>query len=221
MSELVAAEPTQAAAPPAVLDIAEDGIEIRSTADLMQFARMVATSDLAPKDYRGKPANVFIAVQMGREIGLSPMHALQAICVINGRPTVYGDALLAIVRASGAMEAHDERWDGVPFEDDYRAIATTTRVGMAPHVAAFSVADAKQAKLWRKAGPWTDYPKRMLMWRARAWALRDVYGDKLAGMHVTEEFRDMMPAPDDRGRGVETLRQRILVASTTTTTTEV
>lgn len=199
------------------LRVLERGIEIATTADLMRFAEMVAASELAPPAYRGKPANVFVAVEMGREIGLSPMHALQSIAVINGRPSVYGDALLAIIRSRDVVESHDERYEGTPFEDDFRAIVTTKRRGQAPHTQEFSVGDAKQAKLWRKAGPWTDYPKRMLLWRARSWAIRDVYGDVLAGLHVAEEAIDIPPSPvatvvETPARGVDALAERLNVA---------
>ena len=53
---------------------------------LVRFSEMAAQSDLVPRDYKGKPANVMLAVQMGSELGLAPMQALQSIAVINGRP---------------------------------------------------------------------------------------------------------------------------------------
>jgi hypothetical protein len=51
--------------------------------------------------------------------------------------------------------------------------------------------DAKAAKLWGKAGPWTDYPKRMMKFRARGFLLRDQFGDILKGLRTAEEARDM------------------------------
>jgi hypothetical protein len=57
------------------------------------------------------------------------------------------------------------------------------------------VADAKAAKLWGKSGPWTDYPRRMLKFRARGFVLRDVFGDVLKGLRTAEEVRDY---PEER-----------------------
>jgi hypothetical protein len=52
------------------------------------------------------------------------------------------------------------------------------------------VADAKRAGVWGKAGPWTQYPKRMLGIRARSFALRDVFPDVLGGLDIREEVED-------------------------------
>ena len=55
----------------------------------------------------------------------------------------------------------------------------------------FSMQDAKQAGLTGKQGPWSQYPRRMLQMRARAFALRDVFADVLRGVHVAEEAQDI------------------------------
>jgi len=58
-----------------------------------------------------------------------------------------------------------------------------------------SVGDAKLASLWGKQGPWSQYPKRMLKFRARGFWLRDNFGDILKGMRTVEELRDVPPEP--------------------------
>jgi hypothetical protein len=59
-----------------------------------------------------------------------------------------------------------------------------------PVVRTFSEADAKKAGLWGKAGPWQQYPSRMLQMRARSWALRDAFPDALRGLGIREEVAD-------------------------------
>jgi hypothetical protein len=54
----------------------------------------------------------------------------------------------------------------------------------------FSVDDAKRAHLWGKAGPWTQYPSRMLQLRARGFCLRDAFPDVLKGLITVEEAKD-------------------------------
>ena len=58
----------------------------RNLAEAMEFAKIIAQSDMVPKDYVNKPGNVLVAVQTGAELGLKPMQSLQGISVINGRP---------------------------------------------------------------------------------------------------------------------------------------
>ncbi len=56
--------------------------------------------------------------------------------------------------------------------------------------------DAKKAGLWGKAGPWSQYPKRMLQMRARSFALRDKFADALSGLIMAEEAQDYTTISD-------------------------
>jgi hypothetical protein len=59
----------------------------------------------------------------------------------------------------------------------------------------FSVADAKRANLWGKKGPWTQYPARMLKWRARGFNLADNFGEVLKGLKTIDELMDTPAEP--------------------------
>jgi hypothetical protein len=149
------------------------------------LAQMLANSEMVPKDYRGKSENCMIAMQWGDEIGLKPLQAIQNIAVINGRPSMWGDALLALVYGSPACELVNETDDG------HTATCIVKRRGQPQQSRTFSMEDAKQAGLFEKTGPWTTNPKRMRQMRARAFALRDVFTDVLRGMAVAEEVIDI------------------------------
>ena len=157
--------------------------------EAMQFSEHLASSSMVPKAYQGKPADILVCVQWGYEIGLAPMQALQNIAVINGKPSVYGDAALALVQASPLCEGIDEHIEneGTPNPS---AVCIARRKGRMPVIARFSVEDAKRAGLWGKAGPWQSYPKRMLQMRARGFALRDAFPDVLKGLITAEEAQD-------------------------------
>ena len=163
--------------------------------EALRFSELLANSDLVPRDFKGRPANVLVAVQWGAEIGLGPLQALQGIAVVNGRPTIWGDAALALVRGHPACVSVREGVDG---EGDARTgWCEVTRRGEEPQRRTFSVDDAKKAGLWGKQGPWQQYPARMLQLRARGFALRDVFPDALRGVITTEEARDTPPEPRD------------------------
>lgn len=155
--------------------------------EAMEFAGLLAKSDIVPKDYQGKPGNVLVAIQWGMEIGLQPMQAMQNIAVINGRPSIWGDAMIAMVRACPAFEYINET------QTDKEATCVIKRKGEPEAVRTFSMDDAKRAGLTGKSGPWTQYPKRMMQMRARSWALRDVFPDVLKGMICAEEAMDSGP----------------------------
>lgn len=170
-------------------------IQIASFEQLVKFADIASRSGMVPSAYTGKPQAVLIAVQMGSELGLAPMQSLQNIAVINGRPSVWGDALLGLVKASAVCDDVVETMEGEG--DALTAICVAKRKGKSPVEARFSVEDAKAASLWNKQGPWKQYPKRMLQMRARGFALRDAFPDVLRGLITAEEAGDI-PQDDFR-----------------------
>lgn len=157
----------------------------QSIDEALRFAEMLSKSSLVPKDFVNNPGNILVAIQWGMELGLQPMQAMQNIAVINGRPALWGDAVIALVRGSSACEYIYETDDG------NTATCRVRRRGEEEQVRTFSMEDAQKAGLFGKAGPWSQYPKRMRQMRARAFALRDVFPDVLRGMPVAEELQDM------------------------------
>ena len=171
------------------------GLALQTFDDAMRFSTMVAKSDFAPKDFKGKPEACLLAIQHGSEVGLSPMQSLQSIAVINGRPTIWGDAALALVQSSPVCEYVREYTEG--DGDNLTAVCEAKRRGYpAPTVSRFSMADAKRAGLAGKSGPWSQYPARMLALRARGFALRNAFADALRGLITTEEAQDYPTPPD-------------------------
>jgi hypothetical protein len=157
--------------------------------EAMQFSDMLANSSMVPKAYQGKPQDILVCVQWGYEMGLAPMQALQNIAVINGKPSVYGDALMALVQASPVCEDVEEFFENEGSPNPI-AVCIAKRKGRKPVTVKFSVEDAKRAGLWGKQGPWSAYPKRMMQMRARGFALRDAFPDVLKGMITAEEAQD-------------------------------
>jgi hypothetical protein len=157
--------------------------------EAIEFSRMLSESSMVPKAYQGKPQDIMVCVQWGYELGLAPMQALQNIAVINGKPSVYGDAMAALVQASPVCEGIEERIDNEGTVNPV-AVCIAHRKGRKPVTATFSVEDAKRAGLWGKQGPWQAYPKRMLQMRARGFALRDAFPDVLKGLISAEEAQD-------------------------------
>jgi len=148
----------------------------------------ICSSSLVPQQYRGKKGEALAAVIYGAEIGLSPLQAMQSIAVINGKPSVYGDALIALVQAHPMYESIQESIENT--KDGLTAVCTVKRKGSPEHTVRFSETDAKLAGKWGSTGPWKQYPKRMLQMRARGFACRDQFADALKGLIIREEAQD-------------------------------
>lgn len=154
--------------------------------DVWQLSEMLSQSNFIPEGYRGQPANIMVAMGLGSEVGLAPLQSLQNICVINGQPAVYGDALLALVMASPLCLMYEDGWD----DESQCAWAHTQRDGGSVREQVFSLDTAKRAGLLSKKGPWQQYPERMCKMRARSWLCRDVYPDILKGLSVVRVLDD-------------------------------
>lgn len=171
-------------------------LEPKNMTEAMDFSKMLASSSMVPPNFKGKPQDVLVAVQWGYEIGLKPLQALQNLAVINGKPSIYGDAAIALVKSDKRCLGISESIEGEG--DNRKAICKIKRSygsEVEETVREFSVSDAKTAKLWGKAGPWTQYPNRMLAMRARGFALRDAFPDVLRGVITKEEAEDYPTEP--------------------------
>ena len=160
----------------------------QSLSEAMEFAKLIASSGLCPKQFQGKPADVLLAVQLGAEVGVTPIQALQNIAVVNGRPCMWGDLVVALVQASGHLEYLRESWDGKT------ATATIKRRGMPERTERFGLEDAARAGLAGK-DTYKQWPQRMCGWRAKTFAIRAEFSDVLKGLTLREEADDLPPEP--------------------------
>lgn len=171
------------------------GIIPQTVEEVFRLAQAVSLSGLAPKGMN-TPEQITVAILHGAELGLPPMQSIQKIAVVNGRPVVWGDAIVAMLWGASFKVREWMEGDGM----DRCARCEITRPTGEKIERAFTAADAKKAGLWGKAGPWQQYPDRMLQMRARGFAARDGAADVLGGLYLREELdedepRDITPRP--------------------------
>lgn len=213
-------EATAAVALPAVADnkgtkemlAMETGGELRPVVprtleEAFRYAQLIVKAGLAPASYEmvgvdgqkvPDPQKVVIGILQSLELGVAPMTGLRGIAIINGRPSIWGDLAIGLIQSKNLIQRVEQTYTGTEDADDYTAHYTAWRRGQeSPYEGHFSVKDAKRAKLWLnpRRPPWIDYPKRMLMMRARAFALRDGFADALSGLAIREELEDLPPEP--------------------------
>lgn len=166
------------------------GLHFNNLAEMWRFCEGVVNSGTFPEI--NTPEVALIRLQAGLELGLTPIWSLTNVMVVNGRPSVWGDALLGLVLAHPDCEDVIETMEG--GGDEITAVCEVKRRGRLPVKRTFSTADAKRAGLIEKNKSLHKiYPKRMLQMRARSWACRDSFADALRGLGVVEELRDVEP----------------------------
>lgn len=162
-----------------------------SMADELSFAQTVADGSLLPQAYRGNPANVLIAVNLGQAMGLGPAESLYRINVIQGKPTASAELIAAQVRKAG----HKLRID----KDEARQSVTATIVRCDdPDYPISETRDAAWAKAMGLASKdnYRKQPMTMLTWRAITAAAREACPEALYGVAYTpDEMTDMQPEP--------------------------
>lgn len=179
----------------------------------MKLATQLASSELVPKSFRNKPQDLFICWAMGYQVGLTPEQSMQCIAVINGKPAMWGDDMLALCMSHKEFDDIIEE----PILKEASIIGytcTVKRKGKADKVNVFTLDMAKKAGLLAKGGVWTQYPERMLKLRARGFSLRDAFPDALKGIKPREEVEDYIDADykisDHAGSRTELLKKDFL-----------
>jgi hypothetical protein len=170
------------------------GIIPSSVEEVFRLAKAVASSGMAPRGM-DKPEQLMVAIMHGLEIGMPPMQSIQRIAVVNGRPTIWGDAVPALLLSRGFKLFE---WIDDAEGTEHAAVCTVTRPDGHQVTRRFSRADAMAAGLWNKQGPWKQYPDRMLQMRARGFAARDGAADVLSGLYITEEVQDVIDVTPQR-----------------------
>ena len=157
-------------------------VYLKSLEICKELGSYYSKTNLVPNAYKNMPFDCAVAIQWGLEIGLNPIQSLQNIAVINGTPSIYGDAMLSLVRSSFRCEFFKIEYD----KENQIATAITKRLGEdVIHTRSFSMNDAIIAGLADRDA-YKKYPERMLSHRARSHILRDVFPDILNGLQMSE-----------------------------------
>ncbi len=166
----------------------------RSFGETAQMSKFLAGSKIIPKDLRGEPASVAIVIATAVELQIGPMMALREVYVVNGRPQLSANLMVALVRRSGAC-----RYFRKIHSDLEKAIYETQRADSdEPVRMSFTIEEARIAGLTGKDGPWKQYPAAMLRARAKSILAREEYPEILAGFYSYEEADDYSGGPPSR-----------------------
>ncbi len=145
-----------------------------------------------------KTAEQAIAVILqGREVGMGPMASIRHINIIQGKPAMSAEGMLAI------CYKNIPGFKAEPLKDtDEEFSIRLTRPGMQPYESSFTIKDADRAGLTQKeGGNWKKYPKAMLRARAISAGCRVICPDALMGVSYTPE--ELGAEVDEEGNVLE------------------
>lgn len=147
---------------------------------LKEQAQMLVKSGFLPVAINTPEKAVAVALA-GRELGIGTMESFRSINIIQGKPTISPQLMLALANRTGELEGQEID------STDKRALVTITRKGRKPHVAEFGVKEATDLGLMGKDN-YKKQAKTMFVWRALAANLRVTFPDVLLGLYTPEEL---------------------------------
>lgn len=167
-------------------DLARKGIEIVTIDDAERLARIAVASGLTALR---RPEEAAVILLTGRELGLAPMQSLRGIHVVQGRPVLSADLMVAIVRRSGLCAS----WRTIESTPDTCTIETRREGETEAARKTWTTADAARAGLTAKGGNWKAYPAQMLRHRCASDLAREVYPDVVLGLYDPDELGAVEP----------------------------
>ncbi len=186
--------------------------------EIWKHAKMLASSDIVPKAYQGKPENCVIAIELSARLGSSPMLVMQSLDIIQGKPSWSSKFLIASVNSSGKFSPIRYRFVGKERAKDWGCIAYATDKESGD-VLEGPLVDMQMASdegwLNKSGSKWKTMPQLMLMYRAAAFWSRVYCPEVSMGLHTSEEREDMIQVTSARSGGMpDDVRHALLTEGT-------
>lgn len=150
---------------------------------LQDWCKVIATSSVVPDALRGKPADIFVTVMHGLDLGLKPMQAMNLVYVVKGRPSLSAEGMRARLFTLG----HD--FEVVELTDTACTVRGKRRGQDEWKSASFTYDQARKAKL--SGANWDAYREDMLLARATTRLCKRYFPDATNGLPSYEEVLDM------------------------------
>lgn len=147
---------------------------------MKEQANMLLKTGFLPGSIR-TPEHAIAIMMLGQELGIGAWAALTSINVIQNKPTVSPQLMLALINRSGQLE------DLVIEATETGCTVTMKRKGRTPHTETFDRDDANALGLLSK----DNYKKQattMYKWRAIAACARIVFPDVITGLYTPDEM---------------------------------
>ncbi len=157
---------------------------------LYKACATLSKSKMIPVALQGKQEDIFAILVMGTELGIRPMQALNSINVIQGKPTVSPQLMIAMIRGKLPDCVIDIKAN--PATETVTCKTARSKSDLEAGLFYEASWDMKKAdKMGLSAKD--NYRKQaetMLRWRAVAESCRMTFPDIIMGLYVEEEFKD-------------------------------
>ena len=155
----------------------------------LSLAEKISKSDIIPTAFRGKPANVFVALEFAARVNLSPLMIMQECYVVNGSLSQSGKLGKALIDNCGLFLSTEyviENRDGKTY-CWLRAFKRSTGALVDGPEVCVEELTARHGKKWN------EIPALMMRYRAAAYFLRAECPAVAMGLISVEEAEEIAP----------------------------
>lgn len=163
-------------------------------------AKAIASSDLTPPLFRGKIANVLIAMNLAARTNLDVLTIMQETYIVQNRPSFSSKFLITLINTSGKFTPLRFQYVGNPQDDTWGCYAYATDISTGEKLKGTTVTIAMaKAEGWtsKSGSKWKTMPEQMLAYRAAAFFQRLYAPELTAGGLTTEERQDIATQATD------------------------
>jgi hypothetical protein len=166
-------------------------LEPMSLKGAMLMATELSKSQLVPEAFRGKPHEVFAAMQYSKALNVNPMVIMNNIYFVHGKMGFSAQFTIGLINGSGRIQG-SLRYivEGEGDTLNVQAVGTCAKTGEVLFGSKVSMAMAK-AEGWAKSTKWQNMPELMLKKRAATFFGREYFPELLCGLQTDEEIRDV------------------------------
>ena len=180
--------------------VSKDNIysSIKAFNELFKIGSVMSKTQLVPDNYRNKPEDCTIAIDIANRNGMSPLSVMQNLYVVKGKPTWSGQACIAMLRASKEYEHVKPVMVGERNTDGWGCYfkAIDKSDGEVAKGTLVTIQMAKDEGWYSKPGSkWQTMPEQMLQYRAAAFFARIYIPNALMGFSVEGEAEDISKTP--------------------------
>lgn len=175
--------------PQGLLDTPAGLAHAKELADTMARAEL-----LIPPHLRNKPADILLALSMAQLLGMPPLVTMQAIYVLNGKPSWSAAFVIALANRSGVFRGPID-WREEGQGESFAVTAYATLAGEDAREVAYKVSmQMARAEGWTRNSKYQSMPSLMLRYRSATLLVRLYAPEVLMGLHTREELEDVQAA---------------------------
>lgn len=159
-----------------------------------KMAEKLATSDIIPKTYQGKPQNVVVALGLANQMGIDAFTVMQNLSIINGKTAWSGSFCKTLIERTGKYRNLELNYIGEKGKDSYGCYLSAERVSDGKIVNGPSVTMAMaKAEKWTSNSKWNNLTDLMLGYRCQSFFCRLYTPEAMNGIYTKEEIEDVTP----------------------------